>query len=303
MFFVNRLRNVQPPIYNALRLKERPIPETSVENVTPMIDIILGNDQHATIFVANDSANNLANVSVHDETTDESTDTPTNDVANHNGQMISPSVMNVLANNSANALDHGETTPESIDISPNDVVNQNGQIVSPSVMNVSANNSANFPIYDESTNEPIDTPPNDVANQIDHIISPSVVNFSTVTGEFRDFGCPNDDEHHYNLNTDENLMVIQNAQITTESDPLSIASNVIKTETTTIHTRNADQIDQLLNQSQDSFDEDVYDDDLVFFVPKTGFPQPPIEVISMIKREGDEMSGDISYNESVSNLL
>lgn len=206
--------------------------------------------------------------------------------------------------------DDDEATNDCTDTLEQEHSNQNDQLISPSSVILSDNSDefSEFGGHDEAnslntnnekTNECTDTLANVDANQNDQGVLPFSANDLADSAEFR--GGPNIGETNH-TNTDEEVMISQIEEIVNEFDPLSTNYDaIIKTESTVIHARNADEIEQLLNQSQEIFEEDVYDDDIVFFVPRTGFPQPPTEMVCLVKRESDEMSGDVPYNDTVSN--
>lgn len=87
-----------------------------------------------------------------------------------------------------------------------------------------------------------------------------------------------------------------------EVDPLLITATDIKAENElmnmlNIHADNNEEINNILDEPE----KDIYDDDLIFFVGPTGYPNPVnYSTKFLIKRENDEITGNILYNISVS---
>lgn len=89
--------------------------------------------------------------------------------------------------------------------------------------------------------------------------------------------------------------------VTSEMDPLSIDDTEIdiKPDPLILFEANRDQIENLLSGATE-LDESSSTEEIVFLIDGTDFPMPmQCDSHDLVKRENDEMSGNISYNDKV----
>lgn len=84
-------------------------------------------------------------------------------------------------------------------------------------------------------------------------------------------------------------------------DPLQITHIKLEPEILDNYSSNINSVDQLLlpEENDESLQEIVVDDDLTFYVGKSGYAMPTQSSLILVKRQNDAVSGDVAYKEMV----
>ena len=305
--FKNRLRNVNPPVYNPRRLNEAPIPplegdenlDDDEENYNWFLHVSHSdesNEHEQSSNNENERSIDHANVNVTEFLNDD----------DDSGQDVDPLQLPDQAENEASSSMHEPTTSANKNNTSVD-----GDQITENLNEASVNESNNG----TDPKQIIEQNGNDLV--ADNIRNENNTDNNSSDGDGNAERCVNEvmvnESHNDTDNSDEFIAQNMNDETVHESrgntnsghviDPVEASPNItdaveVKPEISDIQrTGNESDIDSLLEEMDEIGDDS---DVTIIMGDQTAMPQP-MKTLSddMIKRENDAMSGDIAFNEKV----
>ncbi|XP_055309118.1 uncharacterized protein LOC129573007 [Sitodiplosis mosellana] len=271
--FMNHLRHVEPAVYNQRRLNELPIPdlESQLTETTDFTD---------TLNTSYDSAADENAESVDSSGNDQSLVSSLEEIINDPNQELEVSDVN-------DGEITNSTDPLAVTVHQNCQASSEVQSVSTQIVATSSNTdesgSLNATVQNNEPNQ---------SNDIRIVAVESLVDSASNKN-----GMDNEQQPSDTVVTEGTIDSENDAQ-NLELDSLATGSIDRKSNVVplfNVHDANNDEIDQLLEEPE----EIVYEDDVVIMVGRHGLPKPMAATEDdMIKRENDQMTGNIPFNET-----
>lgn len=330
--FMKRLRNVKPPIYNPMRLKEKPIPSignvkaatsASSQQSIPAEDESIENSFEEPLIYEEDNTDNNTEYMSHDplELSVNDTLATTEDteisVVVENGNSVNGNEITIVTDASPSRSTDTTANNDLIDENPTNIETNSSQQHSndmdanadldiensiTTVINSTEQHSATInsnavqenqePIENDSSQQQLSTPSGSINLVVENQINIEANALQSVPAS---------------ESVVENEHLTNESEINTETSPEHSASTIgIKIEQTSIcfvqsiHTGNNADIDDLLDDPEEIVWGKDEEDEVVMTIGRCGFPKPWCATSdSLFKREDDPFSGNLAFTVSV----
>lgn len=313
--FSARLRNVPPPIYNSLRLKEKPIPPTAIhDNVQPSTSseqVTTSNESYEPPEASDEDS--FVEPLIYESDPDNSENVSKDPLEFGANESIGSMEFHGFDGNSATNANGKNDDSVTVQNNPNGNSTNKKQLSTKSDGESASNgdkNQSNDDVSLSAQHSPVadaDSATNDAENQSIDGANKSPNNSTATNDNVNDASVAVIGENLTNQNevtveaTAENSAANNgsNTEINPEHTTVAVVTKIEQPAYFyDVHSTNSADIDDVLDEPEEITWEK--DPDVVMTIGRSGFPMPWLATDgNIIKREGDLMSGNISFNETV----